>query len=83
MLSQELTLKSNDKGRYQWIIGMFGMLLHSNPFIETSYYTKDFSTPTSYKNLQRVMLSIIRVLIIYGGGYRQLLVYALIMSMRK
>ena len=28
MLSQELTLKSNDKGRYQWIIGMFGMLLH-------------------------------------------------------
>ena len=50
MLSQELTLKSNDKGRYQWIIGMFGMLLHSDPFIETSYYTKDFSTPTSYKN---------------------------------
>ena len=50
MLSQELTLKSNDKGRYQWIIGMFGMLLHSAPFIETSYYTKDFSTPTSYKN---------------------------------
>ena len=50
MFSQELTLKSNDKGRYQWIVGVFGMLLHSNPFIGTSYFTKDFSTPTSYKN---------------------------------
>ena len=50
MLSQELTLKSNDKGRYQWIIGLFGMLLHSNQFAETSYFTRDFSTPTTYKN---------------------------------
>ena len=50
MLSQELTLKSNDKGRYQWIVGLFGMLLHSNQFAETSYFTRDFSTPTTYKN---------------------------------
>ena len=50
MLSQDITLKSNDKGRYQWIIGMFGMLLHSNQFAETSYYTRNFSTPTTYKN---------------------------------
>ena len=50
MLSQELTLKSNDKGRYQWIIGLFGMLLHSNQVAETSYFTRDFSTPTTYKN---------------------------------
>ena len=50
MLSQELTLKSNDKGRYQWIIGLFGMLLHSNQFAETSYFTRDFSIPTTYKN---------------------------------
>ncbi len=50
MLSQELTLKSNNKGRYQWIIGLFGMLLHSNQFAETSYFTRDFSTPTTYKN---------------------------------
>ena len=50
MFSQELTLKSNDKGRYQWIIGLFGMLLHSNQFAETSYFTRDFSTPTTYKN---------------------------------
>ena len=50
MLSQELTLKSNDKGRYQWIIGLFGMLLHSNQFAETSYFTRDSSTPTTYKN---------------------------------
>lgn len=50
MLSQELTLKSNDKGRYQWIIELFGMLLHSNQFAETSYFTRDFSTPTTYKN---------------------------------
>ena len=50
MLSQELTLKSNDKGRYQWIIGLFGMLLHSNQFAETSYFTRDISTPTTYKN---------------------------------
>ena len=50
MLSQDITLKSNDKGRYQWIIGVFGMLLHSNQFAETSYYTRNFSTPTTYKN---------------------------------
>ena len=50
MLSQELTLKSNDKGRYQWIIGLFGMLLHSNQFAETSYFARGFSTPTTYKN---------------------------------
>ena len=50
MLSKELTLKSNDKGRYQWIVGLFGMLLHSNQFAETSYFTRDFSTPTTYKN---------------------------------
>ena len=50
MLSQELTLKSKDKGRYQWIVGLFGMLLHSNQFAETSYFTRDFSIPTTYKN---------------------------------
>ncbi|MCI6670953.1 MAG: TonB-dependent receptor [Prevotella sp.] len=33
MYTQELTLKSAHKGRYQWIVGAFGMLLHSNQMI--------------------------------------------------
>lgn len=48
MLSQEFTLKSNNGSRYQWILGMFGMLYNTNQFVETTIYTANSATPTTY-----------------------------------
>lgn len=47
MLSQEFTLKSNNKGRFQWITGVFGMLLHSNQFTDIQNLKAQAATPTT------------------------------------
>lgn len=49
MVSQELTLKSSHAGRYQWIVGAFGMVQNVHNTVETQYLSKDYSTPTYYR----------------------------------
>lgn len=49
MVSQEFTLKSNDQRRYQWIVGMFGMLDYTDQFVQVNVFNKKVATPTSYK----------------------------------
>lgn len=49
MVSQEFTLKSNHTGRYQWIVGAFGMVQNVHNTVETQYLSKDYSTPTYYR----------------------------------
>lgn len=49
MVSQDFTLKSNDDGRYQWIVGAFGMIQNINNKVEAQYLSRDYSNPTSYR----------------------------------
>lgn len=48
MLSQEITLKSNNDSRYQWIFGAFGLIQKINNEQATSYLTRDMRQPTHY-----------------------------------
>ncbi|MCR5077730.1 MAG: TonB-dependent receptor [Prevotella sp.] len=50
MLSQEFTLKSNDNRRYQWIVGVFGMLFNSDQSTRNSNHIAMTATPTHYDN---------------------------------
>ena len=53
MLSQEFTLKSNNDSRYQWVVGVFGMMEHVNRTVDNyspSAYSlshTDYCVPTS------------------------------------
>lgn len=47
MLSEELTLKSNDNRRYQWIVGAFGMYQHTNRTIVNDHPS---TLSTSFSN---------------------------------
>lgn len=49
MLSQELTLKSNNDSRYQWIFGAFGMMQEIDNSVETQYIRNDYALPTNYQ----------------------------------
>lgn len=48
MVSQDFTLKSNDEGRYQWIVGLFGMIQDADNDFQVDYIASDYSTPTTY-----------------------------------
>lgn len=49
MYSQEFTLKSKEGRRYHWIVGAFGFYQYIDKTVETSYFTKNISTPKSYQ----------------------------------
>lgn len=49
MVSQEFTLKSNNKSRYQWIVGLFGMIDNTNQFVQNSAFKKNTASPITYK----------------------------------
>ena len=49
MLSQELTLKSNHAGRYQWVVGAFGMRQWVDNTVETQYIVQDRALPAHYE----------------------------------
>lgn len=55
MFSEEVTLKSNHQGRYQWVVGAFGMMEHVDRTVDNNSYTAkppscnhtDYCVPTS------------------------------------
>lgn len=49
MLSQEFTLKSNNAGRYQWIVGALGMRQAIDNTVETQYIVQDRGLPAHYE----------------------------------
>ncbi len=48
MASQELTIKSNNDSRYQWIFGVFGMVQQLDNTVETQYIVRDQGRPAHY-----------------------------------
>ncbi len=46
MLSQDFTLRSNSDSRYQWITGVFGMLMHVDQFVQNNAFSIGMATPT-------------------------------------
>lgn len=46
MVSQEFTLKSNNNSRYQWITGIFGMMMHTHQFVQNNAFAAGTATPT-------------------------------------
>ena len=48
MVSEELTLKSNNDSRYQWVVGMFGMMEHVNRSVDNNSYTSGTDNHTDY-----------------------------------
>ena len=46
MASQEFTLKSNNNSRYQWITGIFGMMMHTHQFVQNNAFAAGTATPT-------------------------------------
>ncbi|MBQ7156464.1 MAG: TonB-dependent receptor [Bacteroidaceae bacterium] len=48
MVSEELTLKSNNDSRYQWVFGMFGMMEHMDRSVDNNSYTSGTDSHTDY-----------------------------------
>lgn len=49
MVSQEITMKSNNDSRYQWITGIFGMMMGSSQFVRNNSYEKGIATPFTFR----------------------------------
>lgn len=49
MYSQELTLKSTNESRYQWVTGVFGFYQDTENKLETQFISKKYSTPKFYE----------------------------------